>query len=61
MATLELEAAGHRLHKCNDERCNICTGGLAYCVVCKRGESEFWDDSGNVVQCKALDADAGAR
>jgi hypothetical protein len=31
----------HRFHKCNETDCSICRGGLAYCDVCKRGESEL--------------------
>lgn len=50
----ELTNAGHLLHKCDDESCKICPGGLAYCEKCKRGESEFWDDAGAVITCERV-------
>lgn len=49
----KLEDFGHKLHACGANDCNICVGGLAYCVRCKRGESEFWDDAGKNVRCDA--------
>lgn len=34
----------HKLHKCDDENCFICNGGLAYCEVCHLGEVELVSD-----------------
>lgn len=45
------QEVGHTLHSCADEGCNICPGGLAFCEVCRRGESEFWDDAGKIIPC----------
>ena len=33
----------HIYHKCNDEDCLLCRGGLAYCTVCREGEAGLAD------------------
>ena len=33
----------HIYHKCDDEDCQLCRGGLAYCVVCREGEAGLAD------------------
>ena len=35
------ESKKHVLHKCNEDRCSICDGGLAFCEVCKGGEASL--------------------
>ena len=35
---------GHVLHKCNEENCRICNGGLAFCLVCQGAEGELTTD-----------------
>ena len=31
----------HQYHVCDDEHCNICNGGLAYCIVCYGAEGSL--------------------
>jgi len=31
----------HSLHKCNEETCQVCRGGLAFCEVCSGGEGSL--------------------
>jgi hypothetical protein len=35
---------GHENCNCNHDRCTICDGGLAFCVVCRQGECEVTTD-----------------
>lgn len=34
----------HRLHRCNNERCPVCEGGLQYCEVCFGAEDSLTTD-----------------
>jgi len=31
----------HTFHECSDPDCNVCSAGLAFCVVCKCAEGEL--------------------
>ena len=31
----------HQYHVCDDEHCNICNGGLAWCVICHGAEGSL--------------------
>lgn len=31
----------HKFHKCNDDRCSVCDGGLCWCTVCGQAEIEL--------------------
>lgn len=31
----------HKLHKCSDCECNVCSGGLALCEVCRGAEASL--------------------
>lgn len=35
------EIKKHVYHKCNDDRCCVCNGGLASCDVCGGGEASL--------------------
>lgn len=34
-------ARKHRFHRCDDDRCNTCGGGLYWCTVCGQAEAEL--------------------
>ncbi len=34
----------HTWHKCNEERCNVCEGGLGWCTVCGGAEITLTTD-----------------
>lgn len=36
----------HHWHRCNDENCVVCVGGLGYCNICGGAESTLTTDCG---------------
>jgi hypothetical protein len=48
----------HKLHRCNNDRCFICNGGLASCVRCGGGEGSLPTDCPGMrmsaMQCDAV-------
>lgn len=38
---LRARASSHDLHRCNEEGCCVCEGGLAWCVTCGGAEASM--------------------